>query len=69
MSYIVESLKLPIDNLLGVFIYGVLLMLVTGLSTYFALRYIPFELSDIVKQLIIGCVVFITLLIWIFNLV
>ncbi|RCW71889.1 hypothetical protein DFR57_10572 [Saliterribacillus persicus] len=64
MDLIQEAMKLPVDNFLGMLIYAVIYMLITGIVVSLALRFIPNRLPYTVKSMIVGIAVFISLIVW-----
>ncbi|MDL4842252.1 hypothetical protein [Aquibacillus rhizosphaerae] len=64
MDFIIESMTLPIDNLLGMLLYAILYMLSTGLIVGLSLRFIPNRIPYGIKNVILGFAVFLSLFIW-----
>ncbi|WP_138415217.1 hypothetical protein [Aquibacillus sediminis] len=64
MGYIIRSMALPVDNLVGMLLYALLFMFLFGLTTVLALRLIPNPLPYILKSAIVGTSVLISLLLW-----
>lgn len=61
---VVESMKLPVDNLLGMLLYAVLYMLCTGILVFIAFRFIPNRIPFPIKNAILGGSVFISIYVW-----
>ncbi|MFC4404780.1 hypothetical protein [Gracilibacillus xinjiangensis] len=64
MNLIKESMVLPVDNLLGMLIYAVIYMLIAGLVTTLALRYIPNKIPYGVKSIILFAAILISIFLW-----
>ncbi|GAA0293578.1 hypothetical protein GCM10008924_09350 [Gracilibacillus halotolerans] len=57
-------MTLPVDNFLGMLLYAVIYMLVTGIVFSLALRFIPNKLPYALKSLIVLIAIIISLYIW-----
>lgn len=64
MIFLFQSMNLPVDNLLGTFLYAVVFMGVAGLIVGLAFRYIPNRLPYAVKNALMGTTVFLSLFLW-----
>ncbi|MBB6511264.1 hypothetical protein GGQ92_000031 [Gracilibacillus halotolerans] len=64
MDLVKEAMTLPVDNFLGMLLYAVIYMLVTGIVFSLALRFIPNKLPYALKSLIVLIAIIISLYIW-----
>ncbi|WP_117169899.1 hypothetical protein [Paraliobacillus sediminis] len=64
MTTLIESMETPVDNLLGLFLYAALFILITGLIMSLLLHFIPNSLSRTLKSFIVGIAVFSSLFFW-----
>ncbi|WP_112180661.1 MULTISPECIES: hypothetical protein [Paraliobacillus] len=64
MTTLFESMVFPVDNLLGIFLYAVLFVIITSLIISLLLHFIPNSLSKRLKSFILGTAVFISLFFW-----
>lgn len=64
MNKLLETMVFPVDNLLGLFLYAVLFIIVTGGLSTLVLYLIPNQLGLTIKSAIVGTTVFIALLLW-----
>lgn len=64
MDLVKEAMALPVDNFLGMLLYAVIYMLVTGIVFSLALKFIPNKLPYALKSLIVLIAVIISLYIW-----
>ncbi|GGM19822.1 hypothetical protein GCM10011351_02110 [Paraliobacillus quinghaiensis] len=69
MDLVLESMTLPVDNLLGIFLYVLLFVFVAILVSFLALTFIPNKLSYTIKSTIMGTIVVVALLLWWFIIV
>ncbi|WP_077622256.1 hypothetical protein [Sediminibacillus massiliensis] len=64
MRYIIDSMKFPVDNLMGMFLYALLFMMAAGLIVGLALRYIPYPIPEWAKGSILAVFVFLSIYAW-----
>ncbi|WP_110250550.1 hypothetical protein [Streptohalobacillus salinus] len=64
MEIIEAAIEAPFDNLLGTFIYLTAVIVITILSLTLLLFLIPNPLSARTKQILIGVLTFVVLIIW-----
>ncbi|SDJ77005.1 hypothetical protein [Sediminibacillus albus] len=64
MTYIIESMNLPVDNFLGMFLYLLLFMAGAGLLIGLPLHFIPNRLPYEVKSALVGMAVFLSMYLW-----
>ncbi|SDL81835.1 hypothetical protein [Sediminibacillus halophilus] len=64
MTYIIETMKFPVDNFLGMLLYVVLFMAGAALLIGIPLHFIPYQVPYPVKNAAIGTAVFIGIFIW-----
>ncbi len=69
LDLVLESMTLPVDNLLGIFLYVLLFVFVAILVSFLALTFIPNKLSYTIKSTIMGTIVVVALLLWWFIIV
>ncbi|WP_226037339.1 hypothetical protein [Aquibacillus saliphilus] len=64
MDFMIESMQLPVDNLVGILLYAIIFMIVAGIIPVLALTFIPNRLPYTLKSAIVGTIVIISLLLW-----
>lgn len=64
MDLIRDAMKMPVDNFLGMLIYGVLFMAVTGIIVSLALKFIPNRLPYAIKSFIVFIFILFSLYLW-----
>ncbi|WP_186580563.1 hypothetical protein [Aquibacillus kalidii] len=62
MDVITDAMKLPVDNLLGMLLYALIYMLITGGVVVVILKFIPISYGF--KNAILGVAVFLSLYMW-----
>ncbi|WP_053219914.1 hypothetical protein [Virgibacillus senegalensis] len=64
MTYIIETMKFPVDNFLGMLLYVILFMSVAALLVGIPFHFIPYQVPYAIKNAVIGSAVFIGILVW-----
>lgn len=64
MNIVIEAMTFPVDNFLGMLIYAVIYMLLTGIVFSLALKFIPNKLPYALKSTIVLIAIIISLYIW-----
>ena len=69
LDRVLETMTFPVDNLLGMFLYVLLFVVVAILGSFLALTFIPNRFSYAIKSTIMGLIVSLALLLWWFIIV